>query len=242
MLHQIAQQPDNQRHAGTYAQRKRDNSGQRRKIKAHHCAHRSDYRQIQPHDQQQRRTGNPRQHHGGNGHKAAKKHINKAPHTAHRAAGHRMNGGHYHHKDDTRQNKGRPFPAPSQRHFFLMQYQWDGKQDKADKYGTDSINMAFKHTAQRQDRQAHANHPAKPQLDQEFQRRTPALSASVDQVVQRRKKAVVKSQQKGDRTAGNTGHTVGQRHTESPEHVDENQICVLLFLPKQRLLAALRTL
>ena len=26
------------------------------------------------------------------------------------------------------------------------------------------------------------------------------------------------------------------------KHVDENQICVLLFLPKQRLLAALRTL
>ena len=34
---------------------------------------------------------------------------------------------HYHHKDDTAKTKGDHSRAP-QRHFFLMQYQWDGKQ------------------------------------------------------------------------------------------------------------------
>ena len=182
-------------------------------------ADRLDHRQVHPGDQQNRGAGDPRQHHGGNGHRAGQGQVRRVHYTqlchVHRQQA-RASPQHGQTPHQRRAQQGEERQLPSAQRVLLRQcHKGDGRSSQPQKQAAHEVDIVGKQTRQQRHTQSHTGDPARSQLQKIGQRRFAGGAIPSEQVMEGVDEAVIKSQNERHRAAGHAGYAVRQRHTKA---------------------------
>lgn len=157
-------------------------------------------REIDARDEQNRRTGDPRQHHRRDRHRAGEENVAQHPDwRARKADGHanciRAEQRQQHDEQQPKQRERRVPLLPAQGFFLRAEHEWK--------------------RGQRQHARPHSEDPAEAELQKIDDRRFSRVRVLSKQAVQRVEEAIIKTEDERDRPAGHTGDAVSQCHAKS---------------------------
>ena len=190
----------------------------------HHRRNRRNQRNIQSHNQQKRRTRNPRQHHRRNRHNRRNKQIQpktKRPaRQIHSRTSRRRRKRHQkRHNRNSDNCKHHIQIPPPKRLPLLSNHNRHRSNRQPQKNRTDLINIHIKQRRQNHRTHQKTTHPAAAKLHQKRQCSLLLRKTPQQQRMHRPNKPLIKPKQKRNRPAGHPRHTIRNRHRSTAENI-----------------------